>query len=170
MFINSQRFYNHELRASIDDAVRKEQLKVHGSPAYYTCLLMDGLKLNNIIKCYSNAPNMSIANKDLDAFIKCCFYVGKGTNDRKLQHAILGKKIFTKQLPFGKISAKFSKIAQLWENGHGITVLQLFNESTHYEAHAREFAMIKSIGINNITNVVNGTMYNVWCYENMESY
>ena len=47
----------------------------------------------------------------------------------------------------------------LWKTGNGITILQLFYEASHYEAHAREFAIIKAIGLKNITNIVNGTPY-----------
>ena len=88
-------------------------------------------------------------------------YVGMGKNDRKFQHAIGCKKAIVTQLPAEKVSAKFSCISTSWEKGHGIAVVQLFSEFTHYEAHAREFAIIKALGLDNITNVINGTPYGV---------
>ena len=53
-----------------------------------------------------------------------------------------------------KINEKYAQIIELWKSGNGVVILKLF-ETSHYEAHAREFALIKSLGINNITNVLN---------------
>jgi hypothetical protein len=159
MFVYTLRYYTRVLRQSIDDNVRDGLLPVRGNPVYYTYLLIDGFKLCNILRGYLNGSKTSIKDGDLDEFGNGCFYVGMGKNDRKFQHAIDGKKAFTKQLPAEKISAKFSKIAHSWETGHGIAVVQLFSEFTHYEAHAREFAIIKALGLSNITNVINGTPY-----------
>ena len=57
----------------------------------------------------------------------------------------MAKKIILKKVPLKKVCAKFSKVAQLWEKGHGIAALQLFPESSHYETMSREFAIIKAI-------------------------
>ena len=58
-----------------------------------------------------------------------------------------------------EICAKFSKITSIWENGHGVVFIQLFSEANHYEALSREFSMIKSIGINNLSNAINSSAY-----------
>ena len=60
-----------------------------------------------------------------------------------------------------KVSAKFSKITQIWEKGHGIDVLHLFTETNHYEALSREYAAIKTLGLNNLTNNINGSPFGV---------
>ena len=42
-----------------------------------------------------------------------------------------------------------------------ITILQLHPEIFHFEAHAREYALIKSIGIDNLCNLKNGVPYGI---------
>ena len=61
-----------------------------------------------------------ISTQILEAFKKTILYVGKGIKGRKLDHLIEGKKIILKQLKLSKICAKYSKITQIWERGHGI--------------------------------------------------
>ena len=45
--------------------------------------------------------------------------------------------------------------------GHGVTALQLFTETNHYEALAREYAMIKALGLNNLSNKNNSSPYGI---------
>ena len=168
MFINIQNIYTRGLRASIDREIRAGALKITGNPVYYNYLILDGSKLYNILKCYNNsvlAPTR-IENKDVDLFRGSCLYAGEGKNYRKFQHAIEGKKIQDGELVLDKVSGKFCKIIKIWEDGKGIVILHLFTETTHYEAHAREYAIIKALNVNNITNIVNGTAYgamkNTW--------
>ena len=168
MFVNVQNIYTRGLRASIDREIRAGFLQVAGNPVFYNYLILDGLKLYNILKCYNNsvlAPTR-IENEDVDLFRGSCLYAGKGKNFRKFQHAIEGKKIQEGKLILEKISDKFCKIIRAWDEGNGIIILHLFTETTHYEAHAREYAIIKSLNINNISNIVNGTAYgamkNTW--------
>jgi hypothetical protein len=98
---------------------------------------MDGSKLNNILQCCFDT-NLGIDDKDVDSFIECCLYVGKGKNDRKIQHAKTSKRILDKQLLLDNNCAKLNKITELCEQNQGITVLQLFNDANHYEAHRIE--------------------------------
>ena len=156
MFHNAYKHYATKLRASIDDELRNGNLQDYGNPVYYTYLIMDGTKLQEMLKIYSI---FTIINKNIDDFCGNVLYGGKGKSLRKFEHAIFGKLICTKQIDLKKISAKFSKISQIWERGHGITILQLPSDCSHHEAHSREYAIIKSLGLNNITNVVNGTRY-----------
>ena len=156
LFNNAHKHYAEILRTSIDSAICDGNLRDYGNPVYYTYLIMDGTKLQEILKVYSIS---SITNKKVDEFCEHVLYGGKGKLIRKYEHAIAGKLIINKQFPFKKISAKFSKISQLWEHGRGITILQLFSDCSHHEAHSREFALIRSLGLNNLTNVVNGTPY-----------
>ena len=68
----------------------------------------------------------SITNKTVAEFCENVMYGGKVKLTRKYEHAIAGKLIINKQLPFKKISAKLSTNSQLWEHGCGITVLFCF--------------------------------------------
>lgn len=160
IFVNVQKNYNEILRVSIDKDADSGSLKYHGNPIFYNYLILDGSKLYNILDCYKNCLTpINIQNYDLDSFKDSCIYVGKGKDNRKFQHAICGKKIIEGHLIMSKLSEKFSTITKLWNEGLGVVILQLFNETTHQEAHAREYALIKALSLNNITNVVNGTTF-----------
>ena len=93
--------------------------------------------------------------------ILVCLYVGKGKNERQLQHAIECKQSLDDDLSVGIASDKSNKIANLWKRGMGIAIIQLCNGSNHFEAHSHEFALIKGIGLSNLTNVINSTSYGV---------
>ena len=63
------------------------------------------------------------------------------------------------KLKFSKISSKFSKITRIWEQKRSIFCLQILHETCHYTAHCREFAIIKALGFNNLTNENSGVPY-----------
>ena len=138
-------------------------LKRRGNDFNYTYLILDGTLLHHLLDTIEKDDLLipSLTNMSFERFKKLIFYAGKGVNARKFSHLLTGKKICLNQLPLKKITAKFSKIAQIWEKGHGISVIQLFSESNHYEAMSREFAMIKALGLNNLTNANNSHPYGV---------
>ena len=67
------------------------------------------------------------------------------------------------EVVLNKISEKYEKINEIWELNQGILIINLFTDTTHYEAHAREYDIIKSLRLNNITN---GTAYGAMKYWN----
>ena len=100
----------------------------------------------------------NITKEDLYKFKESLVYVGKGKNDRRNQHLLEGKSLLEGKMKLAKISAKFTKITEIWKRGNGIVVLQLFNDSDHYLSLCRENAMIKAAG-NNLTNIINGSIF-----------
>ena len=70
-----------------------------------------------------------------------------------LVKAIDCKKLIEGKRTCRKENRKTDKIIESWENGNGIVILRLSAETTHYEAHAREYAVIKSVGITNIATL-----------------
>ena len=166
LFVNVQKLYNKSLRSSIKSLIESGALKRRRNPLNYTYLILDGTLLDQLLDIYEKNNNLidnNIRNADFDRFMELIFYIGKGVNNRKLSHLMDGRKICLKQLDLKKVSAKFSKIAQIWEKGHGISVIQLFSESSHYEAMSREYAMIRAIKLNNLTNVNNSKPFGVMC-------
>ena len=161
MFIGVHRVYTEKLRASIDSDIELGLLPKRGNPTFYTYLLFDGEQLRNVLDCYSNSSTVNIENNHFGKFCDSCFYPGKGINCRKFQHAVEAKLVLFNQSHSLKNCARLSKISQLLSDGKGISVVQLFSDSNHYEAHAREYAIIKALGLNNLTNVVNGTPYGI---------
>ena len=170
LFVNIQKIYNKNLRLSIKTDLENGLLKRCGNSLNYNYLILDGTLLLQLLDSIEKDDLLtpSIKNAIFERFKELIFYAGKGVNNRKFSHLLAGKKICLKQLALEKITAKFSKIAHIWEKGHGIVVLQLFSETNRYEALSREFAVIKALGLNNLTNANNscayGDMKNNWNY------
>ena len=101
--------------------------------------------------------NTNIEDQDVELFKHACFYIGKGSNSRKFSH-INNLKLMknTGYLPPTIVS---KKILQLHNKGIKVVTLQLHPEVCHYEAHSREFAIIKAVGLKNVVNSYNGTPY-----------
>ena len=163
MFVNVHIFYNQCLRQSIDNLIKSGYLKDLGNPTFYNYLILDARKLYNVLGRYKNESLVPVDIKDSDVneFKNSCEYAGKGKDRRKLEHAIVTKKIIEGHLKPGNLSCKYRKIKKLWKKKSGVVILHLFTETSHYEAHCREYAIIKALNLNNITNIVNGTAYGV---------
>jgi hypothetical protein len=58
-----------------------------------------------------------------------------------------------------RINSRYTKIVEIWENGGGIIVLQLYSDSDHYVALCRENAMIQATGKTSLTNINSGSVY-----------
>ena len=128
---------------------------------YYTYLIVNGSALEEM---YSDFENLDLVKskpttKHFVIFKKRTVYAGKGIDTRSISHVINGKKIKLKRLKRTKISAKYSKICNIWDKGEGVSVIKLFYECNQYEALSREYAIIKALGLNNLTNVISGTCY-----------
>ena len=88
-------------------------------------------------------------------------------------HLTLAKQLYLGLLPKRKISLKVSKIASLWKQGKGITLIQLDCDATSYEAFTRENCIIKSLNFNMSTNRIRGTSYGkakVWPLRKIVNY
>ena len=158
LFRQVQNFYHDILTDSVNDRIKDGSLEDIVGKDFYNYVLVDAEKFYRILRKY-NADFQCISHEDFLLLKKCIFYVGKGRNGRKLKHLTICKTLFKKKMRFRRICAKFSKIARLWESGKGVICLQLFHETSHYMAHNREFALIKTLGINRLTNSINGTAY-----------
>ena len=151
-------FYHDTLVKSVLDQIKEGSIKPVIGKDFYNYLLIDANTFYRILEKY-NFNLQEISNEDFELLKKCIFYVGKGRKGRKFDHMTLCKRLFKKKMKFRKICAKFSKISRLWERGNGIICLHLFHETSHYMTHNREFAIIKALGINNLTNSINGSSY-----------
>jgi len=108
----------------------------------------------------------------LDSFKNAIFYVGKGIGLRSLDHlmeavAIANRKKFSasrnwsvqdflqkNKTRYG--STKHDRINKIWEEGHGVIIVQFCSNRYSFEALFREAAMIdssKAIGLVNLTNI-----------------
>ena len=158
IFGQIQNFYHDILDNSVNERVKDGSIEDVVGKDFYNYVLIDAEEFYRILSKY-NANFNKISRKDFLRLKKCIFYVGKGRNGRKFKHVTLCKTLFKKKLKFRRICAKFSKISRLWESGKGIICLQLFHETSHYMAHNREFAIIKTLVINRLTNSIHGTAY-----------
>lgn len=93
-------------------------------------------------------------NPDLfTVFIESIFYIGKGQKKRDLMHlydALADRDSITHK--------KIDRIRSIWNDGYGVVSLHLFHNITNKEALTREALMIETIGLNNLTNLVKGTI------------
>ena len=157
-FDQIQDFYTDILNTSINDHIKNGSVKQIIGKDFYNYLLIDADKFQAILNKYKNS-SQEISIEDFKELKKCIFYVGKGHNCRKYNHLIEGKKLLKNKLKFSKISSKFSKITRIWEQKRSIFCLQILHETCHYTAHCREFAIIKALGFNNLTNENSGVPY-----------
>jgi hypothetical protein len=95
-------------------------------------------------------------------FVSSVFYIGKGTNNRPLQHLLEANKSWIvrhkrKCAP----SDKAQRIHAIWEAGRGVVSIHCFHNISDEEAHSREACMIDAVGVGNLTNQKRGIFYNV---------
>ena len=95
-------------------------------------------------------------------FIEAIFYIGRGVRSRPMQHLVEASKTFGIASSIEKLSEKkykkISKIHKIWENGRGVVVLQVFQNTMAPEAITREALMIEAIGLDNLTNLNPGDL------------
>lgn len=86
-------------------------------------------------------------------FIESIFYIGKGQKKRDLMH------LYDALADRGSITqVKIDRIRSIWADGYGVVSLHLFHNITSKEALTREALMIETIGLNNLTNLLKGTI------------
>lgn len=86
-------------------------------------------------------------------FIESIFYIGKGQKRRDLMHlydALADRSSITKK--------KIDRIRSIWDEGYGVVSLHIFHNITDKEALTREALMIEALGLNNLTNLMHGTL------------
>lgn len=86
-------------------------------------------------------------------FIESIFYIGKGQKKRDLMH------LYDALADRGSITQKkIDRIRSIWVDGFGVVSLHIFHNITSKEALTREAIMIETIGLNNLTNLLRGTI------------
>lgn len=90
-------------------------------------------------------------------FYTAVFYVGKGTKGRPYQHLHQAAKLFKQNKAIH--NKKLMKIVDIWNNNRGVVCLHAFHNSTPPESYTREAAMIKALGLWNLTNAKQGVFY-----------
>lgn len=90
-------------------------------------------------------------------FYSSIFYVGKGTKTRPYYHLHAASKLFKQNK--STTNRKLAKILDIWKDNRGVVCLHVFHNASPAEAFTREAAMIKALGVWNLTNVKNGKFY-----------
>ena len=152
MFSDVYRLYAENLRNSTSILKLHSNLKISKQPLFYNYIILRASTLSKVVTLVDE-NNSNVTPKILQLFKKCCIYVGKGTHRRKFQHILNARSVNTRYT-YNEIC-----IRKLWESFDGITLFQFPNEVDHFEAHSREFALIKTIGLENLNNIINGTPF-----------
>ena len=161
MYFNILKKIDLEMKLSISKQIKLGSLPKAPKKSYYTYLIINIDRYNagkTKLSKTSLLPHEASMH-DFLLFKSCVIYVGKGINNRKHIHITLAKQLYLGLLPKRKISLKVSKIASLWKQGKGITLIQLDCDATSFEAFTRENCIIKSLNFNMITNRIRGTSY-----------
>ena len=153
MFSDVYLHYVKKLRNSTRQILSDTQVNKCKKSNYYNYIILNASKCNQLLSLLIQ-NEFYISSEFLNNFKQCCIYIGKGTNRRKFDHVVTARN--------NKINdhnQNSQTIQHLWNNKEGIMVFHFPNEVNHYEAHSREFALIKAVGLNKLNNVINGTAY-----------
>ena len=161
IFLNILTFVDNQMKGSITRDIQNGRMKAEPKRAFYSYALVDSYKLSSLLKrkqTFSLLPDEP-GFADFELFKSAIFYIGKGTNGRKLVHLTQAKMRYLGIKVRGKNTNRLDKIVSLWENNRGVTILQLDCDATSREALSREYAMIAAIGLNQLSNVQQGKCY-----------
>ena len=124
------------MKNSITFNIKKNKLTQKPKRAFYTYALIDASRLRKLLMNKSqfslNPSEPGLA--DFQPFKNAIFYIGKGSNNRKLIHLINAKKVFSSLKHLRKIDNNLSKIVSIWKCKQGVIILQLGCAATVYEA------------------------------------
>ncbi|XP_025076583.1 ankyrin repeat and LEM domain-containing protein 1-like isoform X2 [Pomacea canaliculata] len=105
-----------------------------------------------------NLPSRTELLSDLEGFktfLLAIFYVGKGQQSRPFNH--LRDALSQQDTPEQEVSKKIQRIQDVWASDRGIIMLYCFQNLIHDEACAREACMINAIGLQQLTNQIQGS-------------
>ena len=147
MYLNIMKKSDIDMKSSIGKQIRLRKLVLAPKKSYYTYLIIDIAKYNAGKTKLSESSLLphEASMHDFLLFRSCILYVGKGISNRKHMHLTLAKQLYLGLLPKRKINLKVSKIASLWKQGKGITLIQLDCDATSYEAFTRENCIINQL-------------------------
>ena len=156
MFVqNVISFNNDGSKLEIELIKEMEKLLKRGKQTYFTYLLLDPRLTNNLPSQAASMEPQQINTILFKEFIKAIFYVGKGQGSRPHDHLYeAAKKYGTKS---NLKSKKVRKIIEIWTQDKGVISLQCFLNISNKEALTREKLMIDALGLENLTNIKNGT-------------
>ena len=98
--------------------------------------------------------------QDFKAFVNACFYVGKGSRGRKAEHLLKAKR-GSFCWKSGDNIYKRKVIVECWNSGDSVVLLQLGLDTNHFVAASNEYAVIRAIGKDNLTNSNEGHAYGI---------
>ena len=148
--------YSADLRNSTNMMLMGTLHKINIDPVFYNYAIFNADKLCSLLD-QLHSPILHISSGIFQEFKSCCLYIGKGSSLRKHQHIFDARKTANDVSIKPTINGK--RIRDLWENEIGICLFHFPIEINHYEAHSREYAMIKAVGLQHLNNVNNGTAY-----------
>ena len=153
MFSDVYLHYVRKLRNSTRQILRDTKMKRFKKSDFYNYIILNATKCNQLLSSLIQSE-FYISSEILNNFKQCCIYIGKGTNRRKFDHVVTARNSNIDDHNKNSLT-----IQHLWSNREGIMVFHFPNEVNHYEAHSREFALIKAVGLKQLNNVINGTAY-----------
>jgi hypothetical protein len=142
--------FEDKITAEFADTVRDGNNKVQ-EKVCCNYLLLDPEHLGNVATAWQTSTDKMMV---MGVISSATFYVGKGRPGRCYRHLKEGaKKWMNETIVNQKEFPKLGKIVDLFEKGFGVAVLTCFHSICSDEALTREAAMIKALGLSELTNL-----------------
>ncbi|XP_014219954.1 uncharacterized protein LOC106647899 [Copidosoma floridanum] len=106
------------------------------------------------------AASMSLSEK-WETFLSAIFYVGKGKQSRPYAHLYEAFKLWVCRGRSKTNNSKLQRILDIWDEGKGVVMLRVFQNTIPVEAYTREAAMIEVLSTNKLGNCKSGDYYGV---------
>ena len=131
--------------------------------AFYTYVIIDASRFVSLMSRQSRFYlGENVVNFHDFALLKeCIIYIGMGTIYRKNAHFKNAKKVMAGLIDSKSVPGQVSAICSCWNNGGGVYCIEIEPESTTFEAHCRETAMICAVGLKNLENKNAGSLYGI---------
>ncbi|XP_011497266.1 PREDICTED: ankyrin repeat and LEM domain-containing protein 1-like [Ceratosolen solmsi marchali] len=123
----------------------------------FNYLLLDPRITNNFPQ---RASKLTLSEK-WEIFLSAIFYVGKGKQSRPYAHLYDAFKLWVSHDQQNFINMKIQRILDIWNDGKGVIVLHIFQNTIPVEAYTREAAMIEMLGTQKLGNCKRGDYYGI---------
>lgn len=112
-----------------------------------------------ILRCLSRRVQNIDAQEKWETFLSGIFYVGKGKRTRPYAHLYDAFRVWMSKTKIDAKDDKTKHILDIWNEGQGVVVLQVFLNIMSAEAYTREALLIDALSLKNIHNCKVGDYY-----------
>ena len=160
VFLNIFRNVDWDLSCNIEELENKKLLDAKQRTFYNYVLCKEDMLCNMRQLGKESLVTKLDTPTNFQIFIKSLYYTGKGIGRRDLMH--IGETIdaiISWQDKITKEGGKIHTCMRALLESSGIVIVTAFNDSSTHMSHNRESAIIDFVGLDNLTNIYNGSRY-----------